>query len=734
MNVLELLKKYLSKKEYVFSDEDMEDVFNLFSSAFKRSLTLTEKKECVDALLKEKIIYKYNDKNSFLEIVRKKNKISYKEQEYSNIKQEGNEVKEQTEYPIDSNGKFIVNEVKETMKSTESDGKFNEDEKFERKYSKSSKENEQKMTQSLLQKTSGELKKIYKEETKEDGDKMSNEDLIIQILESSGLGLQSFYHEMDILIRIAIDNYYKAKDKNKFIHSLPRSNVKRYLKEMKENEISKIFNEIKNDPKINAYEHLRNNFIINNVEPSCNCKGKNCKYVKTLLDLPCIKKINPKFKLMAHQMKVVHHMLNNRSLLVAHSVGSGKTLSAVTAIQCVLGNPESKIKNVIICTPKSLMTNMEKEFEAYGTHITPNIKIYSLQTLERLIATRKVKMNSETFVVIDESHIIRTEYAQRKKKKEKTLMARTIVPECRKAGKVLLLSATPIMNRPMDIYLQLMMMNPSTPPISDNAKKKITIDEYRLLLKNYVSYFKCDDIQDYPKQKNHLVEIIMTQQHYNKYNEIEDSILPPEFDIHNFMSKPFLNGLRKAVNAINEEKSPKMMWIINDIIKKDKINPNNKSVIYSYFKDCGIRLIAQKLKEYKKKVGVFTGELSPEEREKIVKDYNNGKINVLLITSAGSFGLDLKGTRNLYELEPYWNENTLEQIEGRTIRYKSHSHLPENERLVDVYRLKLIKPKNIKKIGKKKFHPSVDDMITILYKEKQSIVKDFMKMLKEISI
>ena len=56
----------------------------------------------------------------------------------------------------------------------------------------------------------------------------------------------------------------------------------------------------------------------------------------------------------------------------------------------------------------------------------------------------------------------------------------------------------------------------------------------------------------------------------------------------------------------------------------------------------------------------------------IVNNYNEGKYKVLLLSSAGSESLDLKNTRQIHIMEPYWNEGKIIQVIGRAIRYKSH--------------------------------------------------------------
>ena len=67
-----------------------------------------------------------------------------------------------------------------------------------------------------------------------------------------------------------------------------------------------------------------------------------------------------------------------------------------------------------------------------------------------------------------------------------------------------------------------------------------------------------------------------------------------------------------------------------------------------------------------------------------MKKYNTGKINTLLVSSSGGEGMDLIGTKYVGILEPHFNRSKIDQVIGRGVRYKSHLHLPEEERVVKV--------------------------------------------------
>ena len=89
---------------------------------------------------------------------------------------------------------------------------------------------------------------------------------------------------------------------------------------------------------------------------------------------------------------------------------------------------------------------------------------------------------------------------------------------------------------------------------------------------------------------------------------------------------------------------------------------------------------------------VITGDptISPDnlyELKALTSDDNtNGEnVKVVIISVAGSEGLDFKNIRQVHILEPWYNMNLLEQIIGRAIRNCSHKRLPFSRRNVELY-------------------------------------------------
>jgi hypothetical protein len=105
---------------------------------------------------------------------------------------------------------------------------------------------------------------------------------------------------------------------------------------------------------------------------------------------------------------------------------------------------------------------------------------------------------------------------------------------------------------------------------------------------------------------------------------------------------------------------------------------------------------------------LYTGTETPEERAIILKIYNGewdslgpnlaaklreiannnnmGEIiKVLMITSSGSEGINLRNTRYVHIMEPYWHPVRTDQVIGRARRICSHTKLPAALQTVEVF-------------------------------------------------
>jgi hypothetical protein len=103
------------------------------------------------------------------------------------------------------------------------------------------------------------------------------------------------------------------------------------------------------------------------------------------------------------------------------------------------------------------------------------------------------------------------------------------------------------------------------------------------------------------------------------------------------------------------------------------------------------RVIQRQQRRFAAKYAMFTGDkqLSPDNRaelEALTTDNANGqRIKVVIISKAGSEGIDFKNVRQVHIMEPWYNMNRIEQIIGRAVRNCSHADLPFTERNVQLF-------------------------------------------------
>ena len=406
----------------------------------------------------------------------------------------------------------------------------------------------------------------------------------------------------------------------------------------------------------------------------------------------------------------------------------------------------NKNEEELVLILKSLNTNninlklhIEKELEKYGLDIEKSsiknrIKFYSFKQFVIDIHSnqKNFQMCKDSFIIIDEAHKLRN-LGKREKivpgQSAAGLTAATILQCIKSASKVLLLTATPILNRISDIDSLIAMIDGTD--ISP-LPKKYTLEDLERKFKCKISINPGNKTAgDFPVRIDVPLEetiFIMNDDYYQRYYDIQ-SEKGAEFG-NRFKSNRFLNAVRRAALSLDDEKSPKVQWTFNKI--KEENEQGRKSVIYTAWKESGVYHVRRLLDKNKILYGIYTGDMTKKQKDETRDAYNNNKINILIITRAGGEGLDLKGTNNIILMEPNWNKETDEQIIGRGIRYKSHSHLPENLRYTKVYKLYMFKPKEV--YANDPLESSDEILYDLSYEQKAPMIKSFMNSIEPFSI
>jgi hypothetical protein len=218
------------------------------------------------------------------------------------------------------------------------------------------------------------------------------------------------------------------------------------------------------------------------------------------------------------------------------------------------------------------------------------------------------------------------------------------------------------------------------------------------------------------------------------YKEFQEAIYTLNICYPGDKDGEYLNGKNGLFSVVAKDQNSKYSYINKDNnifdygnigkysakikeILKLIIESTGIVLIYSQYKDAGLIPIALALEELgmnrlsandnlfsssgRRKSGnnVFEGKYSmitgdpihsknnSKEIKVINKEENkNGELcKVVLITQAGSEGIDFKNLRQVHILEPWYNLNRMDQIVGRAIRNCSHKALPLEKRNCQIF-------------------------------------------------
>lgn len=448
-----------------------------------------------------------------------------------------------------------------------------------------------------------------------------------------------------------------------------------------------------------------------------------------------------------------------KSMLIYHKIGAGKTCAGVNICE-----QWKEKKNIVVVVPASLVGNFYKELrsECAGEEYMTNKERKRLAELNpdnaeyiRILAT--VKKRIDKYYTILSYHKFVSLAQDRKINLKNSLLlideVQNIVSEggtfyttfmkaiysAPKDLRIVLLSATPIFDRPMELGLTLNLLRPRIefPTGSDfndmfikvkkNAGKTTyelkNVNKLKNMLISYISYYRGAPDHVFPKKDLKLVKCVMSKFQYDAYRTTMEQTGYGRFNDSDILDLPnnFLIGPRIISNVafpnkgINEDGFDSFKGKALDLenlktysVKFYKIMRKIRSCkgtvfVYSSFKEYGgIKSFIKVLEYYRYKnfkdhgkgklrYAVWSGDESSESKE-LIKDFFNKKENadgsmlkVLLGSPSIKEGVSLLRVKQVHIMEPYWNMSRLEQVIGRAIRFCSHKDVPLSEREVQVY-------------------------------------------------
>lgn len=424
-------------------------------------------------------------------------------------------------------------------------------------------------------------------------------------------------------------------------------------------------------------------------------------------------------KLKAHQQKAVDYLNRNNvnSLLLAFPTGSGKTITAIAYSKKFLKKfPNSK---VIFIGPLSVLSDAFKTIELLEADVD-KYELYSYQKFRNEFEQNRIYCTGN-LLIIDEAHNLKS----LNKGGER---AKSIFKCASFSRKRLLLTATPFINELEDLSVLVNFLFGA--PIIHKRSQVRVVEDLLKYIKGKVYYIPLTKNRgkDFPSIEHKEIKITMPADYQKDYCKLISGEVVNDM----VFLKPysFYNAHRRVVNKIGRNEQ----YFSIKMDKAMELAKGYKSVIFTNWLEFGIKPISKELKKNKIKFAVYQGSMSEAKRNRVVYDYNNDLIDVLVITASGKEAINLIGTRRLIIMDPVWNYSGMLQIEGRAARYKSHEHLPFNERKVEVFNLVLVTEKGAQSKKNKRKCISGDEVVYKFIEQKRKMQFSVHKLLKEASI
>ena len=359
---------------------------------------------------------------------------------------------------------------------------------------------------------------------------------------------------------------------------------------------------------------------------------------------------------------------NKGTCIVADDVGLGKTVEVLTWLQEVWET--EPLRKVLVVAPASVVWKWKHEV-AKWTCLSSQVVETTKQKLEDVdiyimsyaIMTRRamsLRLVVWDAVIFDEFQAIANPKAQR-----------TRAATAMQTKHTILVSSTPMLNRPIELFVGLNMLKPGAYPSYFKFGKRYCDAKHNGFGWDFKGISNSDELRErlsgiMLRRTKNMVELDLPEK--------TRTILPvdvPKEEIINAVQniREDLSGVNKLVklgilrHAIGMSK---VNWAVRYTTELLNYNDTKKVVLYAYHMNVVAELM-NGLKEF----GVLsiTGEIPQKERDSRINNFQNLPHNrVMVITKAGGEGINLYAADTMIFVEREWNPTKEEQAEGRLHR------------------------------------------------------------------
>lgn len=385
---------------------------------------------------------------------------------------------------------------------------------------------------------------------------------------------------------------------------------------------------------------------------------------------------------------------------------------------CGLNRYISKEDYSMFTSPKTSSKDKDKIRERFMRNINVNYEIVSYERLRKVLLDSKdykttiEKLTKNRIIIIDEVHnliaskipteildkIKASKVIDKKTKSINAVILRLITTLADKSCKLFLLTATPV----FDNYGQFIQLVLNLRPDADISKKGLNLGYFINLIKGKVSFYKLKDRSDFPKVITDNIRIKLSRPQEEKILDIGMDNMDKDDDFSE--SDTFCMKQRQvSISLYDKSKKDIIFKDLKQFAPKLKVlfkllQEPGKHVIYSNFIQYCLSLIAEYLlskgwsnytktgSKRNKTFVLWDASLNDKEKQEVKSVLNStnnmdGKIiRVVLGSPSIKEGISFKHIQHLHQIDPVWNSSAKEQIEGRCVRFKSHSDIPLDHR------------------------------------------------------
>ena len=352
--------------------------------------------------------------------------------------------------------------------------------------------------------------------------------------------------------------------------------------------------------------------------------------------------------------------------VLADAMGLGKTIIALAFVNIGRGK-------TLVVSPANVIwkwkaevgkwTDMSGEVIVTSKEPLPtaDVHICSYDIMKRR-ADELAKIPYDT-VIFDECHSIKSYKAQR------TKAANSIIGSG--IPHAMYLSGTPFLNRPDELFTVLNMLDPlSFPTFTKFAKRYLGAfwDDY-----DKQWYFP-NTLTNMEELRERLKTVMIRRTKQEVLPELPDkvrTIVPVDIPMAEY------NAVRKELRGkVNRANALVMMTALRQVVGREKVKPavslvedllqdDEQVVIFVHHKEVA-GAMRSALSEYK--VGMIVGDTSPKVRQRVVDEFLNKDLDIVIISVAGAEGIDLYSASNIVFVEREWVPAKEEQAEDRLHR------------------------------------------------------------------